>query len=390
MAQAQAFSSPWLLDSPYWIVVHCAEPGCRDAIVPALETLKASAIYNDQALAGWRAGRDWAAEWEKFAGSVKNLAELSSLRAAVLPADILPSQQEVLLSLRPFAEIDAIAANLWLARALAENRLVCFMQRVIDRRGKLIGFEAFARIEQADGKVIGGGAVMQASHALHVEYHVDRLLHREAVKSFVEFDLEGFVFINFLTGFIHRPEVYLEGLSQAVEGSGLLPRFVALDVPLSDYASNVAKIKTIAQYCRSRGFAMALDDVMTPEGLAPLLADIRPAFVKLDASLGPLMLDGKRRQAILEIIRLAHESGASVLAEGSSPSRSTSTTSTPASTCSRAISSARRNATRLCPRKRGQSLSSALSRTGGVPPPLPLPLASLSLAARLFGYARLN
>ncbi|MEJ0010834.1 MAG: EAL domain-containing protein [Alphaproteobacteria bacterium] len=313
---AQAFSSPWLLDSPYWIVLHCADPACREAIVPALKRLNVGVVHGDAALAGWRSGPDWAAEWEKFAGSVKNLAELSALRVAVLPADTLPSAQEIRLSLRPFAEIDAIAANLWLAVALAEDKLICFMQRVLDRRGKLVGFEAFARIEQEGGKIVSGGAVMQASHALHVEYQVDRMLHREAIKSFVEFDLEGFVFINFLTGFIHRPEVYLEGLSQAVEGSGLLPRFVALDVPLPDYANNVAKIKTIATYCRSRGFAMALDDVMTPEGLGPLLADIRPAFVKLDARLGPLMLDGKRQSAVVEIIRLAHESGASVLAEG--------------------------------------------------------------------------
>ncbi len=129
-------------------------------------------------------------------------------------------------------------------------------------------------------------------------------------------DLEGFIFINFLTGFIHRPEVYLDGLNQAVDKNHLLPRYVALDVPLLDYAKDITKLKSIAAYCRARGFALSLDDVMSPDGLENLLADIRPAFVKLDARLGADILDPRRQAAVLEIIRIAHAAGATVLAEG--------------------------------------------------------------------------
>lgn len=304
------------MNSPYWVIVQCSDKPCREATAPALKALGAKPLHGDNALYGWKTTADWAAEWEKLASAAQDLSTASALKATVIAAQDAPSHQEIVLSLRPFAEIDAVAGNLWLAHALAEGRLICFMQRVLDRRSKLIGYEAFARIEQKDGTVTSGGAIMQASHALRIEYQVDRLMHREAIKSFVEFDLEGYVFINFLTGFIHRPEVYLEGLSQAVEQHHLLARAVALDVPLNDYLNNVAKIKTIANYCRSRGFAVALDDVQTPDGLGPLLADIRPAFIKLDAKLGPLMLDGKRQMPVLEIIRLAHEAGASVLAEG--------------------------------------------------------------------------
>jgi EAL domain-containing protein (putative c-di-GMP-specific phosphodiesterase class I) len=76
------------------------------------------------------------------------------------------------------------------------------------------------------------------------------------------------------------------------------------------------KLKTITQYCRARGFAMALDDITLPAGLPSLLQDIRPAFVKLDGRLGAAMLDVKKRAPVLDIIRIAHATGASVLAEG--------------------------------------------------------------------------
>jgi EAL domain-containing protein (putative c-di-GMP-specific phosphodiesterase class I) len=314
--QARPFSSPWTLDSSYWIVVHCADKACRDAIAPTLARNGARPLHGDDTLAGWQTGADWSAGWEMLAEAAKHLATTENLRAAVIAAAEPPSHQEILFALRPFAEIDAVAGNLWLAHALGEGRLLCFMQPAKDRRGKVIGYEAFARIAQEDGGTVGGGAIMQASHAMRLEYQVDRILHREAIRSFVEFDLDGFIFINFLTGFIHRPEVYLEGLSQAVEQYRLVPRSVVLDVPLRDYAQNIAKVKTIAHYCRSRGFNVALDDVLKPDGLAPLLAEIRPAFVKLDPKLGLSITDPRRSGPVSEIIRLAHEAGATVLAEG--------------------------------------------------------------------------
>lgn len=64
------------------------------------------------------------------------------------------------------------------------------------------------------------------------------------------------------------------------------PGAVVLDVPLGDYAKDMPKLKSIAQYCRTRGFGLALDDVSSSDGLAALLSDIRPSFVKLDGKFG--------------------------------------------------------------------------------------------------------
>ncbi len=305
MAEERAFFSPYTEARSFWIVLEGQE-------AEASSRFGAKKLHQKSNLYGLNAGSAWTENWSRLERELVT----AQLRAAVIASEDMPGAQEIEMSLRPAREVEALARNLWLAHYINEGRLVCYMQPVIDRRKKQIGNEAFARMEAPDGALIGGGAIMQASHALHVEYQVDRLMHRQAIQCFNDSDLEGFLFINFLTGFIHRPEVYLEGLSQAVERYQILPRAVALDVPLIDYAKDISKLKSIANYCHARGFALSLDDVMSTDGLAGLLQDIRPAFVKLDAKLAGDMLDPKRQGTVLEIIRIAHAAGASVLAEG--------------------------------------------------------------------------
>ena len=308
MAEQSGFFSIWAQDSNYWLVVE----GQTAAALPGL-----ASVFHKSDLAAMKTGPNWRESWGKCAAVLtKQTGAGVGYRVAVIPAEELPSLQEVMMSLKPMNETNAIANNLWLIDSVNHGRLDCYMQRVMDRRGKQVGYEAFARMESADGGVIGGGAIMQAAHALRVEYQLDRLLHKEAIECFVANDLEGYIFINFLTGFIHRPEVYLDGLSQAVNRTHVRPGSVVLDVPLGDYAKDMPKLKSIAQYCRTRGFGLALDDVSTSEGLAALLSDIRPAFVKLDGKFGEGISPVRLQGILHEIVRISHANGVSVLAEG--------------------------------------------------------------------------
>ena len=76
------------------------------------------------------------------------------------------------------------------------------------------------------------------------------------------------------------------------------------------------KLKSIAQYCRTRGFGLALDDVSSSDGLAALLSDIRPSFVKLDGKFGEGIAPARAQGILHEIVRISHANGVSVLAEG--------------------------------------------------------------------------
>ncbi len=307
MTDINAFSCAWTQPSDYWIIVEGAAAKQLEGFTPAhTATLYARNV-----------GAQWPEEWAALSQQLAVLAPNHvGVRAAVIASPSLPTHTDITHALKSVTDIHAIAESLWLVQDVREGRLGCYMQKVLDRRGKLVGYEAFARMESRDGGVIGGGAVMHAARVLHTEYQVDRLLHKHAVESFVTADLDGYIFINFLTGFIQRPEVYLEGLSSAATKNHVRSGAVVLDVPLRDYARDLPKLKSIAEYCRSRGFALALDDVITDAGLAALLADIRPAFVKLDGKFGHGMAPAKRDATLREIVRLSHAVGANVLAEG--------------------------------------------------------------------------
>lgn len=300
--------SSYSLNSPYWMIF-------EGAPLEAMIKARAESLYHQPNLMGLKVSAQWVKQWKQIVENFPSLGDNMLIRAAVIPADTLPSLQEIELSLKPIAEIEAVAQHIWLARYLSEGRLVCFLQQVVDRSGNYTGYEAFARIDAPDGTLINGGAIMQASRALRLEYQVDRLMHQHAVQSFVQQNLEGLLFINFLTGFIHLPEVYLEGLSQAVERYYVPPQTIVLDVPLGSYGSDIPKLKTIAHYCRHRGFSMALDDVSSADGLAPLLEEIRPAYVKLAPSVGSTVGTVEGQQKIKEIILRARAFGAQVIAE---------------------------------------------------------------------------
>lgn len=308
MGEQGAFFSIWAQESSYWLVF-------EGQAAPSLPGL--AAVYHKIDLAAIKVGADW---YTTFEGCASAIAKLpcggTGYRVAAIPAEELPSLQEIMMALKPLAEMSAIATNLWLIESVNHGKLDCYMQRVVDRRGAQVGYEAFARMETADGGVIGGGAIMKAAHALRVEYQLDRLLHKQAIESFVEHNLEGYIFINFLSGFVHRPEVYLDGLSQAVSRMRIRPGSVVLDVTLTDYSKDMNKLKSIAQYCRSRGFGLALDDVNSSEGLALLLSDIRPSFVKLDVKFGAGLTPVRLQGLLHEIVRVSHATGVVVLAEG--------------------------------------------------------------------------
>lgn len=316
VSQARPLSSSWALSLPYWIVIAGeAAPGAlwMQAAKAAGLTPVAGA---PNMLALKTAPGQWTEAWQRILPALEESGQHESLRAAVIASETLPSRESIAFELSTLTDIQHVARNLWLLDDLARDHLVCFMQPVLDRRGKLAGHEALARIRTADGAIINGGDIMRASYALKVEYHVDRRLHKQAIETYASCDLSGYIFINFLTGFIHRPEVYLEGLSQAVEHHKITPHNVVLDIPLADYVRDMSKLRSIAHYCRARGFGIALDDVSGTRDLETLLHDVKPAFVKLDRHLGAGLLDSKRKSPVAEIVALSHATGALVLAEG--------------------------------------------------------------------------
>ncbi len=238
-----------------------------------------------------------------------------AVKIAVIPAQEEPARAVIEQNLKSVAEIKDIASSLWLGDALLADRVMCYLQPVQDRRGKVFGYESFARV-QIDGQVIGGGPIFVASKVLKLEYRLDRYLHQKAVEAFVESEADNRLFINFQSGFIHRPEVYLEGLNHVVKKYNVSPRNIVLDFTQSQSQHNAQHLKSICQYCRHQGYSIALDDITSPKALESLLLVVQPDFIKLDMEITKDAADPKTHALIQQIVEMAHQNGVSVIAEG--------------------------------------------------------------------------
>ena len=308
MAKVSSFFSPYHLDGHYWIMLNGP-----NAVL--LSDLGGRTLYHNPELYGVRVESPWVSHWEALIRD--HVPEIVSpdMQSAVMLADTVPTLQEIELALRPTQEINHIAEHLWFADHLTQHQLVCFLQPVVDRAQQEVGYEAFVRMEATNG-LLTGATIMQASRALHIEYQVDRVMHKKAIESFAQVGLGGHIFINFLTGFIHRPEVYLDGLNQSVAEYGLTPPQVVLDISLADYAKHIEQLASIAEYCHARGFLLALDDVASADGLAAMLTYIQPAFVKLAPSISYTINEPGQEESLKNLVAIAHRAEAKVLAEG--------------------------------------------------------------------------
>jgi EAL domain-containing protein (putative c-di-GMP-specific phosphodiesterase class I) len=308
-----AFNLPYNQSPYYWLAVFA--PAGNEPLRAVLDAQGLKPTPLRPSVYTIRLSHPWDGAWKALSALIAQHDPDSHTEAALVAGEQEPGMEETDFARKPKAMLDGLADSLWLGDAMIEDRLVCYMQPVLDKRGKVFGYEAFARVETEKG-VIGGGRILEASKGLNVEYILDRHLHVKAITSFISSDLEGFLFINFVPGFIHRPEKYLEGLADAVKFHGMPAKQLVLDFTHSELPRDPLHLKSIFEYCRTKGYSLALDDISSVAVAKKILDSIRPDFIKLDISL-VRDAQGVTQQGIIgELVALAHAAGATILAEG--------------------------------------------------------------------------
>jgi EAL domain-containing protein (putative c-di-GMP-specific phosphodiesterase class I) len=245
---------------------------------------------------------------------IKEFAADRVVNGAVASDSELPPLKNIQEELRPLNHLATIAKNAWLVDALLDNRIVSFLQQVIDRRGKVFGYEAFARALNADGSQESGAAIIEASREIKIEYRVDRFLHGKAIEAMVQGGYNGTLFVNFLPGFIQKPDVYLEGLSREVQRHGLVPRRIALDLTEAELPRNRKQLEAIRDYCRKQGYHIVLDDIESPDEALKLIESLMPSFLKLSPDVVAKSETAKGKATLKRLIEICHANGVTVIA----------------------------------------------------------------------------
>ena len=311
--EPKTFPLPWNGAAHYWI---CVVPGEALAEQAQGELIQLGFSNSRQSPESWC--HKAPARWGHIFNAAQTILGTNSdiARIAIIAEGDAPDAETITYQLRPFNDVAKLANSLWLGDALREDRILSYMQPIMDKRGKVFGHEALVRAIGEDGTLIGGGKVIAASKDLNIEHMLDRYLHVSAVKTFIESDLQGFLFINFTPGFIHRPSVYLDGLSETVMRYALPPKHVVLDFTQAEVPRDPQHLKAIFDYCRDKGYSTSMDDITSVDRAAKLIAEVHPDFIKLDMSLTKKALEPDGEKIIGELMEVAHRGGCTVIAEG--------------------------------------------------------------------------
>lgn len=304
---------PWNQAAGYWLCVIAANGNWPGGLGEKLSGLGMTQTLKGVPCFMLRTSGQWAQAWQPVYDAI---ASAAGIEVALIAGDADPDAGQIGMSRRSVESLQAIATSLWLGEAVLEDRLVCHLQPVVSSPDKVFGYESFARVKTLDGKLIGGGEIVSACRTLGIEYMIDRQLHVQAIKTFMASELTGFLFINFFTGFIQRPEVYLEGLTDTARNFGLISKYIVLELTKSENQKDFPHMKKVCDYCRSKGYSISLDDVFSLEHTSRLIEEIRPDFVRIDRKLSIKVTMPAYRMTIEQIVAQAHGAGSTVIGEG--------------------------------------------------------------------------
>ncbi len=300
---------PWHQHDSYTIGVYAKGGNFTPTLAEALKS--AGMQFVSAGALSIKTHRHWEDAWASISAALQSANALPMVEVSLAPGDGQGRAEH-----KTVAQIQAIADSLWLGDAILEDRVVCYLQPILSQKDKVFGYESFARVRLPDGRIIAGDAIIAASRALGMEFMIDRLLQVQAITTFVSSDFNGFLFVNFLPGFIHRPAIYLEGLSETVRTHGVIPKHVVLEFTKSETPRDLAHLRSVCEYARSRGYSVALDDINTIEGARKLIGEIKPDFVKIDMKLSQHTDNARSRDIIRAITDMTHATGGTVVAEG--------------------------------------------------------------------------
>ncbi len=307
---------PWNSFDQYWIILSSAGKLPKE-VHSAIKSdiVEINNDYNNDEIIAIKCGENWSDLWQNIAVILNQRGLADSTKAVINTSQEPPSAKELSYILKPIDEISKIAENIWLGDSLLNDKIVAFLQPIIDRRQKIFGYEAFARAIDGDDNYVSGAEIINASKNLKIEYRIDRFLHHKAIEGFVDGNYDGSLFVNFLPGFIQKPDVYLEGLANEVKRYDITPSRIVLDLTKAELPRNQSHLMAIRDYCKKRGYLICLDDISKHGTAKKLIESLQPNFIKLDNELTDKANKDSNKAIITKLVSMAHDSGITVIAK---------------------------------------------------------------------------
>ncbi len=181
---------------------------------------------------------------------------------------------------------------------------------------RITGFEALSRAEKTDAEELGVHLFVAASRA-ELDGELDQACRQLSVKRRPEMDNQTKLFVNCLPPTFFEPNRELNQLVERWLDDGLSPQQLVFEITEKITHEQAVRIMPTVERLREQGFTFALDDVGTGAANLRLLADLAPAYIKMDLTLTRGIHESQRKRDLAQyLIDLADKSDARLIAEG--------------------------------------------------------------------------
>ncbi|PSR16580.1 diguanylate cyclase [filamentous cyanobacterium CCP3] len=207
----------------------------------------------------------------------------------------------------------------WLVDMLASDRFTSYFQPIVSIQdtSQIFGYESLLRGLDDQGNLVMPGSIFELATEAGLLPQLDRAARLSTIAQASRHQLKGRIFINFTPTALYDPVACLRSTVEAIDKAGISHAQVVFEVVESDNPQDLDHLKTVLNYYRKAGFAVALDDLGSGYSGLNLLHQLRPDFVKLDMELiRNVHIDPYKASITEKLLEIAQKLNIQTVAEG--------------------------------------------------------------------------
>ncbi|HPJ35813.1 MAG TPA: EAL domain-containing protein [Spirochaetota bacterium] len=210
--------------------------------------------------------------------------------------------------------------NITIEEILESELITTHFQPLLSfKRKQIIGFEALSRgINPVDNSLIPPQLLIEEAEQYGLALELDRLFRRKALENFSSYyrkNRNSVLSINLDSNAI-KEGIGSKHLIKEVEKHNINPSSIIIEI-LESEVSDIESLGRFVSDYRKMGFMIALDDFGAGFSNWDRIVSLKPDLIKLDRSIiNKIDGDFYRQEVARSIIKLSHNTGSIVIAEG--------------------------------------------------------------------------
>jgi EAL domain-containing protein (putative c-di-GMP-specific phosphodiesterase class I) len=198
-----------------------------------------------------------------------------------------------------------------------EGRVRSVYEPIVDVSTRTVfGYEALARGPEGS-EFHSPAALFKSASEEDFIFQLDRLCRMSGLDGARDFPSDAKLFLNIRPTTIYDPNFRSEALRRTLDGCGLTPNDLVLEISEQESISNFDIFREIRDYYGNLGIQIAMDDVGSGYASLESVIELSPEFVKVDrAFVAGIDEDLSRQELLRALCAVSEKIGARIIGEG--------------------------------------------------------------------------